>query len=164
MSPLFMINVFMTEKEQIEKIVEDSLNDESLFLVSVEVVGTGSGKRKVTITVDSDKGITIEECARISRETGKAIEEGEIIKTEYVLDVTSPGIGSVLMMPRQYTKNIGRQVKIKSKSGEEFTGELKAIENGIVELVEKPKGKRPGIEHKFTLEEIDWTKVLVTFK
>lgn len=144
-----------------EKIAEIARPD--LFLVSAKLLPNG----KLVILVDGDNGIGIAECAQISRYVGFKLEEEDVIKTAYNLEVSSPGIDLPLVMPRQYTKNIGRDLAIKMADGTKREGNLTGLTEDAVMIEEKikQKGKKAEtIESVIPINQIAETKVLISFK
>lgn len=144
-----------------EKIAEIERPD--LFLVSAKLLPNG----KLMILVDGDNGIGIAECAQISRYVGFKLEEEDVIKTAYNLEVSSPGIDFPLTMTRQYTKNIGRDLAIKMADGTKREGTLTAITEDAVMIDEtvKEKGKKATvIESVIPTNQITETKVVISFK
>lgn len=133
----------MELQEQIARYVE-SLLDESHFLVEV-LFNEKGGRARLTVLLDGDKGITIDQCASISRRLAAWLEEKDLIKTAYVLEVSSPGIGQPLKMLRQYRANIGRMLKVETADGATHRGKLdKVSETDIVLLPQtvKKTGKK----------------------
>ncbi|HTF82533.1 MAG TPA: hypothetical protein VL947_12440, partial [Cytophagales bacterium] len=116
-----------------------------IFLIEVIVGGTPKTP-KITVVVDSDTGVTIQECTTISRKLNKYL--GEVVYTDnnYSLEVTSPGADKPIKVNRQYKKNIGRSFKIVLNSGEELEAELKEVnDEGLVlvyQKVEKVNNKK----------------------
>lgn len=144
-----------------EKIAEIERPD--LFLVSAKLLPSGV----LIILVDGDNGIGIAECVQISRYVGFKLEEEDVIKTAYNLEVSSPGIDTPLIMPRQYTKNIGRNLAIKMADGSKREGKLNALTEDAILIEEqiKQKGKKAEIiESVIPLDKITETKVLISFK
>jgi len=144
-----------------EKIAEIERPD--LFLVSAKLHSNG----KLIILVDGDNGIGIAECVQISRYVGFKLEEEDVIKTPYNLEVSSPGIDTPLTLTRQYTKNIGRNLAIKMADGSKREGNLTAITEDAVMIEEKikEKGKKAElVESVIPIEQITETKVLISFK
>ena len=87
---------------------------------------------KVEIFLDSDEGISFLKCRKVSREVEAVIDEKEWWGGRYTLEVSSAGIGRPLVNQRQYPKNIGRQIVVKTIKGEKVKGELKEVnEEGI---------------------------------
>jgi ribosome maturation factor RimP len=144
-----------------EKIAEIGRPD--LFLVSAHLHTNG----KLIILVDGDNGIGIAECVQISRYVGFKLEEEDVIKTPYNLEVSSPGIDTPLTLTRQYSKNIGRDLAIKMADGAKREGKLTAITPDAVTIEEKikEKGKKAEIiESIIPVKQITETKVLISFK
>lgn len=157
----------MTElRRAIEELVEKHLPDESHFLVDVKVEEK-SGKTRVLILIDSDQGVTIEACAKVSRAVSEELEAKEMVEEAYVLEVSSPGLDFPLNSKRQYQKNIGRELKLTLTSGVEISGKLLDVEAENVKLLvkKKEKGKKATEEEVlFPFEEIKKSIVQVSFK
>jgi ribosome maturation factor RimP len=154
----------MDIEKRVTELVEEKIADRpDLFLVDVKMHSNG----KLIILVDGDKGIGITDCAAISRHVGFHLEEENVLDTAYNLEVSSPGIDTPLMLPRQYVKNIGRQLSIKMLNGNKKEGKLTGLTEDaiIIEEIIKPKGKKAEtIESVIPLTEITETKVLISFK
>ncbi|MDB5152623.1 MAG: rimP [Mucilaginibacter sp.] len=144
-----------------EKIAAEGRTD--LFLVDVKMHSNG----KLVILVDGDKGIGIADCAAISRHVGFHLEEENVLDTAYNLEVSSPGLDAPLVLPRQYVKNVGRNLAIKMADGTKKEGKLTGITEDavIIEEISKQKGnKAEAIESVVPLTQITETKVLISFK
>jgi ribosome maturation factor RimP len=155
----------MNLTQRLEQFVEDHLADPSHFLVEVGI-SAGKSQPKVMILLDGDKGISIDDCARMSRQVGEFLESGDLMGGAYTLEVSSPGIDHPLSMRRQYVKNIGRQVKVLTHEDKEVKGELiAATERGFTVKPEKKKKKDDTPEEvTFVYNDVKSTKVLVSFK
>ena len=158
----------MVSNKKLEDIVLELIkDDESLFLVDVEVKGN-DGNLTVVVHVDGDKGVDIDRCGQVSRELGDILEEEELIESKYRLEVSSPGIDQPIKLSRQYQKNIGRDFKLETLDEEQFKGKLVGItENTLVfnELTEHPKRPNKYSDKKvsFSLDNISKAKVLISF-
>jgi ribosome maturation factor RimP len=144
-----------------EKITEMGRPD--LFIVSVKFHTNG----KLVILVDGDKGVGIADCVQISRYVGFRLEEEDIIKTAYNLEVSSPGVDIPLTLLRQYVKNVGRQISVKIADGNKKEGLLTAITEDAVTIEEKIKEKGEKakiIESVIPTDQITETKVILSFK
>jgi ribosome maturation factor RimP len=152
----------------IEKYVAELVNNqiadrEDLFLVDVKFVPGG----KLSILVDGDQGISIQDCAAISRHVGNTLEEEDVIEAAYNIEVSSPGIDTPLRLDRQYAKNIGRTVSVKLSDGRKHEGTLLEHTARGLTLKEKikEKGKKAFEQDTFIdVENIVETKVLISFK
>lgn len=112
----------------------------AVFLVQVKIKATNN----VKVFVDGDNGITIENCIKLNRKLYAQLEEaGMYPDGDFSLEVSSPGVGEPLLLHRQYTKNIGRLLEVKTLEGAVHTGKLlSAEESGIALEVTTGKGKK----------------------
>ena len=114
---------------------------EPLGLVLEEVALTPAGKRRLLrISIDVDPGhvsaqdqdsiippLSLDQVAEATRVISAALDETEPLgNTPYVLEVTSPGVGRPLTLPRHYRRNVGRLLAITPTSGDPLTGRLLA--------------------------------------
>ena len=154
----------MNIEKRVTELVEEKIADRpDLFLVDVKMHSNG----KLIILVDGDKGIGIADCAQISRHVGFHLEEENVVDDAYNLEVSSPGIEAPLVMPRQYIKNVGRNLAIKMADGHSKEGKLTGMTEDavIIEEINKEKGKKAeAIESVIPLTQIIETKVLISFK
>ncbi len=160
----------MAFKEQIEAFLEPLLENGKYFIVDIQFKPV-RGSQKVLILLDSDEGITIQECADISRQLGNDLEAAEVVDTAYTLEVSSPGLDQSLRLPRQFRKNVGRDLKVTLTSGEILTGTLvEAKEDSIVLQLPPPKKKKkatepePDLRPEIALENVAKALVQVSFK
>src|SRR5690606_36448553 len=163
--PLFFKNLFIMNIEKyVTELVRNKISDrDDLFLVSVQYVANA----KLSILVDGDNGLNIQDCAAIERNVGFYLEEENIIEEAYNIEVSSPGIESSLVLDRQLMKNIGRKVSVKLTSGDKHEGVLLNYtpEGIIINESIKEKGKKAILhENFFNIDNIVETKVLISFK
>ena len=164
-SPLFVYTLFSMElTEEIKKVAESHLKDKNHFVVDV-VTSLRNNPKKLIVIVDGDKGISIDNCADLSRELSKTLDETNLVEGAFVLEVSTPGLDQPLKIKRQYVKNIGRNVKVKTKD-KTVEGKLTAVHESNIELLQEiGKGKKKeenSIEVSF--DDIEKTFVLVSFK
>ncbi|MDP4267548.1 MAG: hypothetical protein Q8880_08950 [Bacteroidota bacterium] len=151
----------MITEELIYEFLEDKLKVPDIFIVEVKISGGG----KITVYLDSNKGITIEECVEISRMIEKKFEE-EI--GDHDLEVSSPGLNMPFRILKQYLKNLGKQVTVLKKDGIKIQGKiLSADEEGV--LIEqiitcRQNGKKiKNIEEiKILFNEIKETRLVIS--
>jgi ribosome maturation factor RimP len=158
-----------------ESIVELSaaVGDE-LYVVEAAI---RAGGRKIELTVDTDKGVSIDQCAKLSRAIRarlEACEENLMLSSgEFDLMVSSPGIGEPVIVQRQYLRHVGRLIRVNYLDGEgqpkEITGRLleAAVGEGleepsiIIEAVKEGRKKRTAGEAPVTLRLADVVKAVV---
>jgi ribosome maturation factor RimP len=80
-------------------------------LVDVEVKGQG-GRRLVRLVTDAEGGLDIDVIARLSRRAGDVLDEADVVAGTYTLEVTSPGADRPLRAPRDFARNVGRDVRV----------------------------------------------------
>lgn len=155
----------MNVKEKIITLLSTLLEDDKFFIVEVQV-SPSKIRPKVTVLIDSDAGISIDECAEISRKLDDLIEAEELIPHAYTLEVSSPGVDYPLAMPRQFRKNIGRTLRVVLKDGTEKKGQLESVtEEGfvLVEEVKKKKKDQLPVELVFAYTDISKVEVQIKF-
>ena len=79
------------------------------FIWDVEYEKIGA-EYHLTITIDSEEGINIEDCEKMSRAIDPVLDEHDPIQDEYHLDVSSPGIERVIRTDFHLSKCIGEMV------------------------------------------------------
>ena len=153
----------MQVEQRVKELVEEKIADRAdLFIVSIKMLKNGI----LEILLDGDNGISIDDCVGVSRHVGFHLEEENVIEKAYRLEVSSPGIDSGLLLPRQYIKNIGRNVRVKLDDGTKHEGKLIGATESevIVEEKIKEKGKKAEIKEViFSMDKIKETKVLISF-
>jgi ribosome maturation factor RimP len=155
-----MINIKKVIKETIVRdLVQAKLQNTSLFLVDVKV----RPGNKIVVFADGEKGITVDECADISKYIESKLNR-EI--EDYELEVSSPGITQPLKVEKQYRKNLGKQVHVLMKDGIKKCGTLLNYDNIGFQIEEKIKikGKEEITVLSLLFSEIKETKLLITFK
>lgn len=102
-----------------EKFKEPDFAD--CYLIDINLVSKGN---KLEVFVDSDSGMTFEKCKKISRYLESHLDENKWFGEDYLLEVSSPGISRPLKLPRQYLKNVGRNIEINTQEGSKKEGKL----------------------------------------
>ncbi|WP_411971736.1 ribosome assembly cofactor RimP [Sphingobacterium sp. Lzh-3] len=150
------------EKRVIELIEEKIADREDLFIVSVKM----RPNKILEILLDGDNGVSIDDCAQVSRHVGFHLEEENVIDNAYRLEVSSPGIDANFVNIRQYQKNIGRTVQVKLNDNEKIEGALLAVDDTKITVLQKvkEKGKKAQeVEKVLPFDQIKATKVVISF-
>jgi ribosome maturation factor RimP len=154
----------MISEEYIKSLINKEIKNRNLFLVDLKI----SSSNKIIVFVDSMKGVTIEECAKLSFMIKEKLNEHI---DDYILEVSSPGLNKSLILPLQYEKNLGRYLDIITKNGIRKSGRLtKVFRNGIQIKSEftvrnKQGGKKEHVSKDYVFDFIDIksAKVIVSF-
>ncbi|MEZ7516274.1 ribosome assembly cofactor RimP [Flavobacterium frigidarium] len=109
----------MTFKEKVNKLLIESLSEKpGLFLIDFTITDAF----KIIVAIDGDNGVALQDCIDLSRLVESNLDREE---QDFSLEVASVGVGSPLKLVRQYKKNVGRTLIVKT-----------ATENLEAELVE----------------------------
>lgn len=101
----------MDLSEEIRQLADSKLAP-GQFIIDI-VVSSKGGPKKVLIIIDGDQGVNIDDCAELSRQLSKTLDDSTLITDNYMLEVSTPGLDQPLTLKRQYIKNIGRKLKLK---------------------------------------------------
>ena len=96
---------------RVQDLVGEALRGTSMYVVEVDVRGA-RGSKVVDVFVDADEGVGVDQLAKVSRDVGFLLETEDIFESKYNLNVSSPGLERPLQIPRQYRKNIGRELVV----------------------------------------------------
>jgi ribosome maturation factor RimP len=150
----------MITKDHIRKLTEAHISGTGIFLVDVRLSSTG----RITVLIDRPEGVTIDDCASLSRFISHELgEEG----SDYELNFSSPGLDMPLIVPEQYLKNEGHQVEVISKEGTSEKGVLMNVTAGGFDLRVETKEKKKEVTsviRSFNFEDVKSVKVIISFK
>ena len=120
---------------QVADLVEPILDEMGFELVDVEYLSKYS-RWVLRLYIDKEGGVTIDDCARVSGEIGDLIDVKDIIKHEYILEVSSPGLNRPLKKEADFIWARGKRVKVRMvkpvNGRRNFTGYLKNFEDGTL--------------------------------
>ncbi len=93
--------------------------------------------------IDREGGVTLDDCAGVSRELSEILDVEEFIQGHYTMEVSSPGLNRPLKKEADFERYRGRLVKVRTfellqddagNPRKTFVGELLGLENGVVRL------------------------------
>ena len=155
----------MTFKEKVNCAVVQALEARlDLFLIELKI----DDSNKISIILDGDNGVNLQDCIAINRTVEANLDREE---QDFSLEVASAGISRPLQMPRQYVKNIGRKLVVKTNTGEAIEAEITAANEEQITLEwtareQKKIGKgKETVEKSLTLpySEIKEATVIISF-
>jgi ribosome maturation factor RimP len=133
-----------------------------LFIVEV-LYNPKQRPARLMIILDGDNGVTIDQCAILSRKLSVLIDEQNVLEDAYLLEVSTPGLDHPLKLKRQYFKNKGRQFKVHLKDKTIVQGKLEDVSEEkltITQVVDKKQTKVIEV----TFDQIERAFVMVSFK
>lgn len=123
----------MLDADQVAALVEPAVERAGAELVDLEVVGS-RGRPIVRAYVDTEEGVTVDACARLSRLIEDTLERAGVVPERYVLEVSSPGLERRLKKRSHFERFRGRDVKLRllPKQGGHrgLVGTLEEVEDG----------------------------------
>ena len=91
-----------------------------------------------TTAENNDAGISVDNCASVSRQIGAVLDVENIIPVAYILEVSSPGMDRVLFKAEQYQEYIGSSLKIRTRTRiddrRNFKGSLVSASESVVTI------------------------------
>lgn len=125
-------------EESIELLVKDKI--ENLGYELYDVLYFKEGPNKILrIVIDSEKGISLDDCEKVNDEIKDLIDEADFIKEQYFLEISSPGIERILRKDWQLKKFQGELVEIKlfkkdEKGNKNYIGNLGEITSDTINI------------------------------
>ena len=92
-------------EERVEELIKDKIENIGYTLYDVEYAKEGPNYY-LRIFIDSEKGIDLDDCEKVSNEINEKLDEADYIKEQYFLEVSSPGIERILRKDRHLEQNI----------------------------------------------------------
>lgn len=145
----------MTFKEKVSELLKAGLEEKpSIFLIDLTITDAF----KIIVTLDGDNGVTLQDCIDISRAIEHNLDREE---QDFSLEVASGGVSAPLKLVRQYKKNIGRTLQVKTAT-DIITAELAYANEEFITLVwtaREPKKIGKGKETVEKRQEIPYTDI-----
>ncbi len=144
-------------RDLLAEVVEPVVTAAGLDLEGLEVASAGR-RQRIRLLVDKDGGVTLDECAEISRLVEPVLDASPVLDdTPYTLEVSSPGVARPLTLPRHWRRATGRLVAVTLRDGSSVTGRVRAATDDDAELA---VGERVS---KVRYSEVAKAKVQVEF-
>lgn len=146
----------MVDKLKILDIIHDKLDGSDKFLVNLKI----TPDNRIYIDIDGDNGINIDDCIELSRAIENSLDRNE---EDFELNVSSAGADSPLKMPRQYRKNIGRNLTVLRNDGSEAEGRLTEADDDHIVLQKAGTKKMPPQDTSIGYDEIKTASLVLEF-
>ena len=155
----------MIDKNIVKRLVDEWLEGKEYFIVDIQI----SPESKIVVEIDHADGVWIEDCVELSKFIEEHLSRDE---EDYELEVGSAGLGQPFKVPQQYINFIGKEVDVLDQDGSKVKGILKSVDGNkfIVSVNEKVRvegKKRPvkmDVDHEYDMNEVKYTKYLISFK
>lgn len=137
----------MISKARIEELIREKLEDTDFFVVDLTI----SPNNKISVELDGKEGFPISECINFSRQIEHNLDREE---EDFALEVSSPGLSKPFKVFQQYTKNIGREVNVKTLEGLKHSGVLVLANEEMIQLKHTSMQKIEGKKKKEEIVEL----------
>lgn len=155
----------MISKEKVQELIDERIEGTDIFVVELSI----SEGNRIKVLLDADNGLSIDKCVSVSRNIEHNLDR-EV--EDFELHVSSSGLDNPLRVVRQYKKNVGRSLKVKTNDDVKVEGLLESADDEKIVVVERRKERVEGRKkkewveekHEFNYDNILEAKVVISFK
>ena len=127
-----------TLEQKLQELLQGSVEDLGCELWGIECQRVGR-YLTVRLFIDKEGGVTVDDCADVSRQVSAVLDVEDPIADKYNLEVSSPGLDRPLFTLAQYTRYVGQEIvvhlRIPVADRRKWQGELAKIENDMITLI-----------------------------
>ena len=127
-----------TLEQKLQELLQGSVESLGCELWGIECQRVGR-YLTVRLFIDKEGGVTVEDCADVSRQVSAVLDVEDPIADKYNLEVSSPGLDRPLFTLAQYTRYVGQEIvvhlRIPVADRRKWQGELAKIENDMITLI-----------------------------
>lgn len=124
-------------EEKVENLISKTINDLGYDLYDVEYLKEGKDYF-LRIYIDSEKGIDLDDCEKVSNSVNELIDKEDYIKEQYFLEVSSSGVERVLRKDKHLKANLEKEVNVKLFRGvngkKQYKGILKDFDENSITI------------------------------
>lgn len=130
--------ILATLEQKLQDLLQDSVMDLGCELWGIECQRSGR-YLTVRLYIDKEGGVTVDDCADVSRQVSAVLDVEDPIADKYNLEVSSPGLDRALFTLPQYERYIGQEIvvhlRIPVLDRRKWQGKLEKIENDMLTLI-----------------------------
>lgn len=127
-----------TLEQKLQELVQGSVEDLGCELWGIECQRV-SRYLTVCLFIDKEGGVTVEDCADVSRQVSAVLDVEDPIADKYNLEVSSPGLDRPLFTLNQFERYLGQEIllhlRIPVADRRKWQGQLAKIENDMITLI-----------------------------
>lgn len=125
---------------QIGAMLEPGIRSLGYELVGVEYQSGGKGGGLLRVYIDSEDGVTADDCQKVSYQVSGVLDVEDPIPGHYTLEISSPGLDRLLFKPEDFERFAGQLVKLRTaypvEGRRRFTGRLQGLQDRNVVIVQ----------------------------
>jgi ribosome maturation factor RimP len=119
------------KEQQIQALLQPTVEALGFAIWGLEYLSQGRNTL-LRLYIDGENGVTVDDCARVSRQVSSILDVEDPIRGEYTLEVSSPGMDRLLFQWEQYPEYVGEWIEVRLRvpfdGRRKFKGTLKGIE------------------------------------
>ena len=127
-----------TLEQNLQEMLQGAVEDLGCELWGIECQRAGRFMT-VRLFIDKEGGVTVDDCADVSRQVSAILDVEDPIVDKYNLEVSSPGLDRPLFTLQQFERYIGQDIivhlRIPVMERRKWQGKLERIENDMVILI-----------------------------
>ncbi|WP_314868758.1 ribosome maturation factor RimP [Aggregatibacter kilianii] len=127
-----------TLEQKLQELLQGSVEDLGCELWGIECQRVGR-YLTVRLFIDKEGGVTVEDCADVSRQVSAVLDVEDPIADKYNLEVSSPGLDRPLFTLNQFERYLGQEIllhlRIPVADRRKWQGQLAKIENDMITLI-----------------------------
>ncbi|RDE97990.1 ribosome maturation factor RimP [Aggregatibacter aphrophilus] len=127
-----------TLEQKLQELLQGSVEDLGCELWGIECQRIGR-YLTVRLFIDKEGGVTVEDCADVSRQVSAVLDVEDPIADKYNLEVSSPGLDRPLFTLNQFERYLGQEIllhlRIPVADRRKWQGQLAKIENDMITLI-----------------------------
>lgn len=124
-------------ENKVNDLLQSKINSLGYDLYDVEYVKVGKDYF-LRIYIDNGTGIDLNDCEKVSNAINGMLDEADLIKEQYFLEVSSPGIERILRKDEHLSANIGKTIEIKlfkpMEKQKQYVGELVGFDDEKIDI------------------------------
>jgi ribosome maturation factor RimP len=101
------------QRADLRRLLEPGVKALGFELVDVELAGQGH-RNTLRVYIDGPRGVTVDDCANVSRQLSAILDVEDPIPGSYALEVSSPGLDRPLVTPEDFRRFRGEEVKLRT--------------------------------------------------
>ncbi len=149
------------KEQQLQELIAPTVDALGCELWGIEYVAQGR-RSLLRIFIERPDGVSVEDCERVSRQVSGLLDVEDPIKTNYRLEVSSPGFDRLLFRPDQYLRYLGETLDVRLnfpyEGRRKFVGQLVGLEDNEVVLRIEDE------EYLLPLENVQRARIVPTFE
>ncbi len=120
------------KERRIAELVTQTVEDLGCELWGVELNAAGKHSKLAIYIENTENGVTVDDCARVSRAVADLLDVEDVMMSAYALEVSSPGMDRILFTAQHYEKSVGEDVEVRLNvpidGRKRITGKLVGVE------------------------------------